>query len=379
MSATLSLVDTTSQTALTDLPGRPPARAVAVDVADPDVDADVRAVLAALALDVARRDGSPADVLVTDRPRVGAALGGARLVRVASDQAPDDDDDDDVVRLPSGTADLVGALMAPVPGRSGRLLAVVGAVGGCGTSTLAAALGVRAAAGPGPYATATDRTLLVEADRRGTGIDLVLGAEDRTGLRVEDVRAELGGPDPDALWGAVPAAMPALGVLARDRRARVAGGVAGASSGNAAATATAPAPAPSTDGALGAALAHRGAGGLVVCDAGGFAGDDPVLAAADLVVVVARADLAGAVAAGRAVSATRGAALVVRTRRGDALHAADVAESVGTASWHVLPEIGAVRRASGAGELGAALARGRAGRVRRLAALADTLLESVAR
>ena len=353
-----------------------------MDVADPDVDADVRAVLAALALEVARRDGSPADVLVTDRPHAGAALGGTRLVRVASDQAPDDDDD--VVRLPSGTADLVGALMAPVPGRSGRLLAVVGAVGGCGTSTLAAALGVRAAADPGPYATAADRTLLVEADRRGTGIDLVLGVEDRPGLRVEDVRAELGGPDPDALWGAVPAVAPGLGVLARDRRARTEEGAAGDVRGNAAAGATAgPTPASATDGALGAALAHRGAGGLVVCDAGGFAGDDPVLAAADLVVVVTRADLAGAVAAGRAVSVTHGAtlrvALVVRTRRGDALHAADVAESVGTASWHVLPEIGAVRRASGAGDLGAALARGRAGRVRRLAALADTLLESVAR
>mgnify|MGYP002651516051 CR=1 FL=1 len=36
------------------------------------------------------------------------------------------------------------------------------------------------------------------------GVDLLLGTEDHSGLRVEDVRADLGGPDPDALWGAAP-------------------------------------------------------------------------------------------------------------------------------------------------------------------------------
>ena len=338
-------MDTSWRPPRTDLPGRPPA--VAVDVTDPDLDADVRAVLAALALDVARRDGSPVDVLVTDDPGVGRGAGAARLVRVGPDSAPGHDDD--VVRLPSGTAELVGALMTPTPARSGRLVAVVGAVGGCGTSTLAAALGVRSAE--------TARTLLVEADRRGTGIDLVLGSEGLPGLRIEDVRADLGGPDPAALWDAVPVTHRGLGVLARSRARGGAG-----------------APTPVTDGAPGAALAHRGAGGTTVCDAGGFCPGDPVLAGADLVVVVTRADLGGAVAAGRAVSATHGAALVVRTRRGDPLHPADVADSAGVGSWHLLPEIAAVRRAGGTGGLESALGRGRSGRVRRLSELADTLL-----
>lgn len=345
-----------------DGPDQPPGRAVSVDVADPDLDADVRAVLAALALEPGPRDGTFADVVVTDRPEVGIGAGGARVVRVAPEGA--DGVDGEVVRLPSGTADLVGALMTPVTSRPGRLVAVVGAVGGCGASTLAAALAVRAAA--------SGRTLLVEADLRGTGIDLVLGTETDPGLRVEDVRAELGGPDPEALWGSVPEVIPGCGVLARTRSRTPAGGGALAAAGTPAADR-----APAVDGALGAALAHQRAGGLVVCDAGGFAGEDPILARADLVVVVTRADLQGAVAAGRAAGVTRDATLVIRTQRGDPLHAADVAGSAGTDVWHVLPEVGAVRRLAGAGDLGGALGRGRGGRVRRLAAIADSLLGEV--
>ncbi|MFN3339467.1 MAG: chromosome partitioning protein [Dietzia sp.] len=322
-------------------------RTVAVDVADPDLDADVRAVLAALSMDPGPRDGASADVVVTDRPDAGEGSGGARVVRVGAEGACVDDDE--VVRLPSGTADLVGALMAPVAADRGAMVAVVGAVGGCGASTLAAAIAVRAAD--------SGRALLVEADPRGTGIDLVLGTESEPGLRVEDVRAELGGPDPDALWGAVPAAETGCRVLARDR---------GREAGDSA-----------PDGALGAALAHRAAGGLVVCDAGGYAGGDPVLARADLVVVVTRADLQGAVAAGRTADDLRGVTLVIRTQRGDPLHAADVADSAGITRWHVLPEVRAVRHLAGSGDLGRALGRGRGGRVRRLGAVADALLGEV--
>ncbi|HBD21214.1 MAG TPA: hypothetical protein DC059_00550 [Dietzia sp.] len=131
------------------------------------------------------------------------------------------------------------------------------------------------------------------------------------------------------------------------------------------------------DGAPGAEQAHRSAGGLVVSDRGGLADGGPVSAGADLVVVVTRADLQGAVAAGNAVRDHPGVVLVIRTGRGDPLHAADVADVAGARNWHVLPEIRAVRRAAGVGELAAALHRGRAGRVRRLAALADALLEQV--
>ncbi|MFN3601059.1 MAG: chromosome partitioning protein [Dietzia sp.] len=322
-------------------------RTISVDVADPDLDADVRAVLAALSLDPGRRDDASADVLVTDRPDADVRPGGARVVRVGAEGACGDDDE--VVLLPSGTADLVSALLAPVATGRGSLVAVVGAVGGCGASTLAAAIAVRAAD--------SGRALLVEADPRGTGVDLVLGTESEPGLRVEDVRAELGGPDPDALWGAVPAAETGCRVLAR-ARGREAGETV-------------------SDGALGAALAHRSAGGLVVCDAGGFVGGDPVLARADLVVVVTRADLQGAVAAGRTADDRSGVTLVIRTQRGDPLHAADVADSAGIPRWHVLPEVRAVRHLAGSGDLGRALGRGRGGRVRRLGAVADALLGEV--
>ncbi|UVE94460.1 chromosome partitioning protein [Dietzia sp. B32] len=326
-------------------------RSVAVDVTDPDLDADVRAVLAALALDTDPAGGAHGEVVVTDRADPMAGVGGSRVVRIGSDREPGDDDDE-VVRLPSGTGDLVGMLLAPAPTRSGPLVEVAGAVGGCGASTLAAALAVRAAP--------SIRTLLVEADPHGTGVDLLLGAEDRPGLRVEDVRADLGGPDPEALWGAVPEALPGLGVLARSRRR------------------PAPAdPAPVRDGAPGAMQAHREAGGLVVSDRGGLADGGPAPAGADLVVVVTRADLSGAVAAGHAVHEAPGAVLVIRTGRADPLHAADVADAAGARRWFVLPEIAAVRRAAGAGDLGTALHRGRAGRVRRLAAVADVLLEQV--
>lgn len=327
------------------------ARSVAVDVADPDLDADVRAVLAALALDTGPLGGNHSEVVVTDRADAAVSSGGSRVVRVGSDRDRGDDDDE-VVRLPSGTGDLVGALLAPVRTRSGPLIVVAGAVGGCGASTLAAALAVRAAP--------SLRTLLVEADPHGTGVDLVLGVEERPGLRVEDVRADLGGPDPEALWGAVPEALPGLGVLARSRSRPVVAD-----------------PVRALDGAPGAEQAHRSAGGLVVSDRGGLADGGPVFAGADLVVVVTRADLQGAVAAGNAVRDDPGVVLVIRTGRGDPLHAADVADVAGARNWHVLPEIRAVRRAAGAGELAAALHRGRAGRVRRLAALADALLEQV--
>ena len=331
------------------------AGAVAVDVTDPDLDADVRAVLAALALDAAPGGDPSAGVLVTDRTDAGAGRGRSRVVRVGSDQRPHGDDDE-VLRLPSGTGDLVAALVAQERTSSGLLVMVQSAVGGCGASTLAAAIAVRAAS--------STRTLLVEADPRGTGVDILLGSETEPGLRVEDVHAELGGPDPEALWGAVAMALPGLGILARSRT-RPADGT----------------PDAATDGALGAAWAHRSAGGLVVCDSGAISGGQGPggPGGADLAVVVTRADLSGAVAAARALAAAPDAVLVVRTGRADPLHPADVADAAGVGRWHALPELGAVRRAVGAGNLAAALGGRRAGRgrVRRLTAVADAVLGEV--
>lgn len=333
-----------------------PQRTVAVDVVDPDLDADVRAVLAALSLVPCPTGGAPADVVVTDRAEVAATAGPMRVLRVAADGAGVDDDE--AVHLPSGTARLVASLSAPVESASGRLVAVVGAVGGCGTSTVAAALAIRA--------TTTSRTLLVEADPLGAGLDLLLGTESESGLRVEDIRSELGGPDPEALWTAVPEVAPGCGLLAR---ARDRGGAPRVGDSSAVG-----------DGALGATLAHRAGGGLVVCDVGRFSADDPVLGRADLVVVVTGADLAGAVAATAVTDGERGLGgrdglqMVVRTHRGDPLHAADVAAAAGVDRWHVVPEIAAARGLAGSGALAASLTRGRSGRARRLAAVADAVL-----
>ncbi|GAA3516285.1 hypothetical protein GCM10022294_28230 [Dietzia aurantiaca] len=332
---------------------------------DPDLDADVRAILAALAVDAAPGEDPSVNLVVTDRGGGGdraagadpagspAGSGGVRRVRVAPDRAGVDDDETghEVIRLPSGTGDLVALLMTPVTGRAGSRLVVLGAVGGCGTSTMAAALAIRASP--------RRRTLLVETDPCGTGLDLLLGIEDEPGLRLQDVRADLGGPDPEALWAAVPKARPGLGLLARSRTADAM-----------AVRALAP------DGGAGAMRSHRDAGGLVVSDAGVLSEGTPV-GVGDDVVVVTRADLPGAVAAGRAVRTASDAVVVVRTGRGDPLHAADVAGFAGAARWHVLPEIRGVRRAAGTGGLIAALDRGRAGGGRRLGALADALLDEV--
>ncbi|WP_295653117.1 chromosome partitioning protein [uncultured Dietzia sp.] len=338
---------------------------VGVAVDDPDLDADVRAILAALAVDAAPGEDQSVDLVVTDRDGGGDRAAGvdqagglsgsgaswARRVRVAPDRAGADDDGTghEVIRLPSGTGDLVALLMTPVTGRAGSRLVVLGAVGGCGTSTLAAALAIRASP--------RRRTLLVETDPCGTGLDLLLGVEDEPGLRLQDVRADLGGPDPEALWAAVPKARAGLGLLARSRTADAM-----------AVRALAP------DGGAGAMRSHRDAGGLVVSDAGVLSDSTPV-GVGDDVVVVTRADLPGAVAAGRAVRRASDAVVVVRTGRGDPLHAADVAGFAGAARWHVLPEIRGVRRAAGSGGLIAALDRGRAGGVRRLGVLADALLD----
>lgn len=64
---------------------------------------------------------------------------------------------------------------------AGRVVAVAGARGGAGASTLACGLAVAAAASGQPV-------LLVDTDPWGGGLDLLLGAEDEPGLRWPDLR-----------------------------------------------------------------------------------------------------------------------------------------------------------------------------------------------
>ena len=83
-----------------------------------------------------------------------------------------------------------------VPGGGGRVLGVLGAVGGTGTSTLACWLADRAAGG--------DRSaVLVDADRNGCGLDVLLGLEDQDGLRWPDLLRIAGAVHADQLWPAM--------------------------------------------------------------------------------------------------------------------------------------------------------------------------------
>lgn len=80
---------------------------------------------------------------------------------------------------------------------AGRVLAVIGGRGGAGASILAGGLAVTAVA-------AGRRTLLVDADPVGGGLDLVLGWEGMNGLRWPALAESTGRVDPPALLKALP-------------------------------------------------------------------------------------------------------------------------------------------------------------------------------
>lgn len=115
-----------------------------------------------------------------------------------------------VVFLPEGESWLVDRFAGSVDGaRSALLACVVGGRGGAGASTLAASLafaGLRRDL----------RTLLVDADPLGGGIDLVLGGEDAPGLRWPDLSSTRGRVAPAALASSLPS-VEALTVLSWDR------------------------------------------------------------------------------------------------------------------------------------------------------------------
>ncbi|HMR49582.1 MAG TPA: hypothetical protein PKE40_09935 [Arachnia sp.] len=94
-----------------------------------------------------------------------------------------------VLALPAGGSRLAEAITqaATARGPSARVIALAGASGGLGTSTLTVALAARAAAGGAVVS-------VVELDPCGGGLDLLLGAETQRGFRWPDlqhVRGEL--------------------------------------------------------------------------------------------------------------------------------------------------------------------------------------------
>ncbi|MCW4352721.1 hypothetical protein ONR57_05350 [Hoyosella sp. YIM 151337] len=102
----------------------------------------------------------------------------------------------EVCQLPGCERKLVDALSrsGEAATRSGRVIAVTGARGGAGVSTFAAALAL----------TSASRTLLVDTDDDGPGLDLTLGAEQSEGLRWPDLRGLTGRVSAEALWSALP-------------------------------------------------------------------------------------------------------------------------------------------------------------------------------
>jgi secretion/DNA translocation related CpaE-like protein len=198
---------------------------------DPDVLDDLVRVglTAGTELDVApdvgsaRRSWSSAASVVVG-PDAAEACAGARLPRRPGVVLLGDDLDDagiwqlavevgaeHVVFLPDGEQWLVAMLAESVePSRqTGELVAVVGGRGGAGATTLSAALAITGAR-------LGRRTLLVDADPLGGGIDLVLGGEADAGLRWPDLGATSGRVPGAALTGALPR-MNELSVLSWDR------------------------------------------------------------------------------------------------------------------------------------------------------------------
>jgi secretion/DNA translocation related CpaE-like protein len=102
-----------------------------------------------------------------------------------------------VVELPEAADWLLRKFGALFADGAGRVVAVVGGRGGAGASVLAGALAVTAAG-------ARRRTLLVDADPLGGGLDLILGWEGVDGLRWPGLASTDGQLDPLALVRSLP-------------------------------------------------------------------------------------------------------------------------------------------------------------------------------
>ncbi|QDP95118.1 septum formation initiator [Microlunatus elymi] len=232
-----------------------------------------------------------------------------------------------VVGLPQG-AGLLTAAIADATGRpsgSGRVVVVVGGSGGVGGSSVAAALAVGAA----------DRglsTMLVDLDRFGGGIDLLVGAESVAGWRwprLSGAEGHLGD-----LTGHLPR-VAGIDVLSVAREGEL--GLA---------------PGPVKSVLLSATRSHR----LVVVDLP--RGQDPVAAEAlrraALTLVVAGADVRGIAAAQQLLRELRGTTaelgVVVRRPRGGGIGAQLVADALQLPLAGVVGEDASIRHGAERGD-----------------------------
>ncbi|MQA14398.1 MAG: septum formation initiator [Pseudonocardiaceae bacterium] len=240
-----------------------------------------------------------------------------------------------VATLPDAEPWLVSALAdaTETPARPGRVLAVLGGRGGAGSSVLAAAVAVTAAA-------EQTGTLLVDCDALGGGLDLVLGAEDTAGLRWPGLAMAGGRVAASSLHAALPAPLLAAGggrltVLSCDRDGT----------------------GPDPEAIRGVCAAGRRAGEIVVCDVPRHPCDAAgvALEAADLAVLVVPAEVRACAAAATVAARVGGLGtplqLVVRGPSPGGLSPPEIARALD------LPLLVAMRPQPG---LAAALDRGEA-------------------
>ncbi|MBF6179091.1 septum site-determining protein Ssd [Nocardia otitidiscaviarum] len=223
-----------------------------------------------------------------------------------------------VLALPAAAEALIAAFAANAHGGGGRgvVVAVAGACGGAGASTLAAAIALTAA-----RRRFRPRTLLLDAAPFGGGLDLLLGLEQAPGPRWPDLAVEHGRVAADALHAALPG-VGGITVLACTRDG------------------SAPAPPPT---AVRAVLdAVRGAGDLLVCDLSTERGAhaDQLLDSADLVVLIAPAQLRAVAAAEPTTARLRtrnpNLALLVRGPAPGGLRPADIATALDLPLLHTM-------------------------------------------
>jgi secretion/DNA translocation related CpaE-like protein len=231
-----------------------------------------------------------------------------------------------VITLPNRDAELMAELSEAADAsrdvsRRGAVVGVIAGRGGAGASVFSAAL-----------AQSADEALLVDADPWGGGLDLVLGSEREAGVRWPDLASQGGRLSYSALRDALPQ---------RHGVTVLSGGRAGND----------------IDAAPLAAVIDAGSrgGATVICDLPrrSTGAVETVLDTADLVVVIAPADVrscAAAAAIAPWVSAVNpNAGVLVRGPSPGGLRSADVAEIVG------LPLLAAMRAQPG---VAAALERG---------------------
>jgi secretion/DNA translocation related CpaE-like protein len=223
-----------------------------------------------------------------------------------------------VITLPANDAALMAELSDAAEasrdtGRRGAIVGVIAGRGGAGASVFATALAQ----------TAPD-ALLIDADPWGGGIDLVLGSEGETGLRWPDLAMQGGRLSYTALRDALPQRR-GVSVLSGSRTGS------------------------EIDAApLGAVIEAGSRGGAtVICDLPrrSTGAVETVLDAADLVVVMAPADVRSCAAAAAIVpwvsAVNPNAGMVVRGPSPGGLRSADVAKIVG------LPVLAAMRAQPG--------------------------------